>query len=68
MDTTKYSLNKLNYVCTKIAPAKLEWFYLKFKGQSYDDLVQYKGQTILPDININGNAVADPGCFYKKVI
>ena len=36
----------------------------QFKGQSYDDLVQYKGeqigQTILPDIIINGNSVAEP--------
>jgi len=42
----------------------------KFKGQSYDDIVQYKDdqicQTILPDININGNSVAEPGCFKKK--
>jgi hypothetical protein len=39
----------------------------KFKGQSYADLVQYKGeqidQIILTDININGNSVADPGCL-----
>ena len=39
----------------------------QFKGQSYDDLVQYKGeqigQTILPDIFINGNSVAEPWCF-----
>ena len=41
-------------------------FIYEFKCKSYDD--QYKGQTILPDININGNSVADPGCFYKKVI
>ena len=37
----------------------------KFKCQSYSDLVQYKGeqigQTILTDISINGNSVADPG-------
>ena len=35
--------------------------------QSYDDIVQYKGeqigQTILPDINLSGNSVADPGCL-----
>ena len=39
----------------------------KLKGQTYDDLVQYKGeqicQTVLPDININGNSVAELGCF-----
>ena len=39
----------------------------KFQGQSYDDIVQYKGeqkgQTILPDINLSGNSVADPGCL-----
>jgi hypothetical protein len=39
----------------------------KFKGQSYPDLVQYKGeqigQTILPDINLSGNSVDDPGCL-----
>ena len=39
----------------------------KFKGQSFPDLVQYKGeqigQTILPYISINGNLVADPGCL-----
>ena len=39
----------------------------QFKGQSYDDLVQYKGeqicQTISPDININGNSVDVLGCF-----
>jgi hypothetical protein len=36
----------------------------KFKGKSYDDLFQYQGQTILPDININGNSVADPGWVF----
>jgi len=39
---------------------------------SNGELVQYKGeqigQTILPDIIINGNSVAEPGCFKKKVI
>ena len=39
----------------------------RFKGQSYYNLVQYKSeqicQTMLPDININGNAIVDPGCF-----
>ena len=39
----------------------------KFKGQSYPDLVQYKGeqigQTISTDISINENSVADPGCL-----
>ena len=42
----------------------------KFKGQSYDELVQYKDDaiclTILPHININGISVAEPGCFKKR--
>ena len=41
--------------------------FKKNKGQSYPDLVQYKGeqigQTILTDISINGNSVADSGCL-----
>jgi hypothetical protein len=35
-----------------------------------NDFVQYKGeqigQTILPDINLSGNSVADPRCFSKR--
>jgi hypothetical protein len=72
-DTTKYTLNKLDYNClynntpckviVKVASILFVWLILFI---SYNDFVQYKGeqigQTILPDIN--GNAVADPGIFF----
>ena len=82
LDTTKYALNKFDYNCLYInIPCKgivkvasnfansilFVWLIL-FK--SYNDFVQYKdeqiGQTILPDINLSGNSVADPRCFLKR--
>jgi len=75
VDTTKYTLNKLDYNClynntpckviVKVASILFVWLILFI---SYNDFVQYKGeqigQTILPDINLSRHSVADPGIFF----
>jgi hypothetical protein len=64
VDTTKYTLNKLDYNCLyNNTPCKV----IVKVASILNDFVQYKGeqigQTILPDINLSGNSVADPRCF-----
>ena len=67
--TVKLSKSWLNLTTKTLKEIIIGTAYYWVSDQSYDDLVQYKGeqigQTILPDINLIWNSVDDPGCLKK---